>query len=687
MTIRRMHALYCRLLRHPGFALACLLLSLTTVSWQAHADSVQEEKGVNLTNVSLEDLMNMTVTSVSRTEQTMANAAAAVFVITNEDIRRSGVTSIPEALRMVPGLEVARIDSNKWAVSSRGFNGRFASKMLVQIDGRTVYNPIFSGVFWDAQDTVLEDVERIEVIRGPGATMWGSNAVNGIINIITKNAGDTKGGLLSAGGGTMERGFGTARFGTQLGDSSSLRFFVKYLDRAGMDDLQTGQEANNGWNSIRGGFRLDAEPSSRDTLTFQGDYYDERLKETYVNQPGNSSFDYTTPSSGGNLLARWKRAFSDTDDLTLQLYYDRAEESYAVLGEQRDTVDLDLQDRFALGSLQEVIWGAGYRFIRERLQFPSPTLTVGPNDADNNVYSFFVQDNISLVPDQLNLIIGSKFEHNDYTGFEVQPNARLIWTPTTKQSVWLSVSRAVRTPSRGEEYLSLTTPGPLVTIPGVPQPIPSQIQLLGSTSLKAEELIAYEAGYRVVPTELITIDAATFYNVYRQLNIYLQEQPVPNLSSAQPTVTLPMQLGNYGRAQTFGFELAAEVKALPWWRVKLAYTYLQLLSKEADQGATFPDVKGENPHNQVSLRSAMDLYKDVEFDLWLRYVDALRDFNIGSYVTLDMRLAWRPVKNLELALVGQNLLHDRQQEFVPQFINTQPTAIGRGMYGKATWRF
>jgi iron complex outermembrane receptor protein len=209
----------------------------------------------------------------------------------------------------------------------------------------------------------------------------------------------------------------------------------------------------------------------------------------------------------------------------------------------------------------------------------------------------------------------------------------------------------------------------------------------GSTSLKAEELIAYEAGYRASPTELITLDAATFYNVYRQLDINAQGQPVPNLSVTPPTITIPMQLGNYGRAQTFGVELAAEFKAQPWWRVKLAYTYLQLLSKEADQGATFPDIKGENPHNQLSLRSAMDLCKDVEFDLWLRYVDALRDFNIGSYVTLDTRLAWRPVKDLELALVGQNLLHDRQQEFVPQYINTQPTTIGRGMYGKVTWRF
>lgn len=665
------------------FALFCLFFSLP-VTGGAYAASNPDEPEVDLSKLGIEDLMDLTVTSVSRKEQKLYDAAAAVFVVTQEDIHRSGVTNIPDALRMVPGLEVARIDSNKWAISSRGFNGRFASKMLVLMDGRTVYTNLFSGVFWNVQDTLMEDIERIEVIRGPGATMWGANAVNGIINIITKQADDTVGGLVTAGGGTHERVFGSARYGTSLGDNSSLRFYLKYLERAGLEDRETGREEHNGWNSLRGGFRLDTEPTASDTLTIQGDYYTQRLDETYVNMPpDNRSFDFTAPVSGGNLLTRWKRTFSDTSDMALQLYYDRTEMKYAVVGEKLDTLDLDFQNRFALSERQELIWGAGFRFSHERLTFPLGTLHLGNSLQDRHLYSAFLQDNLTLVPDRLHLIVGSKFEQNDYTGFEVQPNARLLWTPTQKQSAWLSVSRAVRTPSRGEEDLSLTTAGRPVTVQGMT----SWVQLMGSTSLKAEELIAYELGYRVEPIQSVTIDAAAFYNVYRRLNIYQMGAPVPDFTTTPPSVTTPLQLGNFGRAETCGFELATAVKALPWWRVKMAYTLLELVKKESDPGATFMDLKGQNPQHQVSLRSAMDLTKSVDLDLWLRYASELRDFAIGSYVTLDARLAWRPIKDMELSLVGQNLLRQRHMEFMPQFISTQSAAIGPGMYGKVSWKF
>jgi iron complex outermembrane recepter protein len=668
-----------------SFFAACCGLILFTHPVYAGLDT--EEPAVDLTAVAIEDLMDLTVTSVSRGEQKLYNSAAAVFVITEDDIRRSGATSVPEALRMVPGLEVARIDANKWAVSSRGFNGRFASKMLVLIDGRTVYTPLFSGVFWDAQDTLLEDVLRVEIIRGPGATLWGANAVNGIINIITKQSDDTAGGLVTAGAGTQERAFGSLRYGTQLGNNASGRAYLKYLDRGGMLDPQTGREEHNDWRALRGGFRLDAEPSDHDTLTLQGDYYDERLQETYLNPfPGVGSFDYTTPVSGANLLSRWKRTFSDGADMALQLYYDRTEMKYAVIGERRDTVDLDFQNRFALGARQEIIWGAGYRFTHGKLNFPLSAI-LSTDSQNDQLFSAFLQDNITLAPDRLNLIIGSKFEHNDYTGFETQPNARLLWTPTGTQTVWMSVSRAVRTPSLGEDSLSFNSPGPPVTIPPLPQPLPSQVQLTGSRALRAEELLAYELGYRVEPVPRLSFDAAAFYNVYRRLNINRQGQPVPDFTSQHPSVTIPLQLGNFGRAETCGFELATDLKALPWWRVKMAYTFMRLLHKEADPGASFSDVKGENPQHQLSLRSSMDLTREIDLDLWLRYVDELPAFGIASYLTVDTRLAWRPAKDLELSLVGQNLLHDRQKEFSPQFVNTEPAAVGRSVYGKISWRF
>ena len=641
---------------------------------------------MDLTSISIEDLMNLNVTSVSRKEQKLASSATAIFVVTKEDIRRSGVTSIPDALRMVPGLEVARIDGNKWAISSRGFNGRFASKMLVQMDGRTVYTPLFSGVFWDQQDTLLEDVERIEIIRGPGATMWGANAVNGIINIITKKADDTAGGLVTAGGGTLERAFGGLRYGTSLGSSADGRFYLKYQERNGLPDKKSGIEEHNGSGSFRTGFRIDSEPAEGNDLTFQGDFYTERLKETYVDMlPDYRSFDYTTPVSGGNLLSRWKRTFSDTADLALQLYYDRTDMKYAVIGEQLDTVDLDFQNRFTPCARQEIIWGAGYRFSHDRLSFPIATLALGNTVQDNNLFSTFIQDNLALAPERVHLILGSKFEHNDYTGFEIQPNARLLWTPSAKQSIWLSVSRAVRTPSHGEENLSLLTPGPPATVQG--QPVATQLHLVGSSTLKAEELIAYEAGYRVEPVPSVSIDAAAFYNVYRRLDIYRAGDPVPDFSTVPPSATTPLQLGNFGRAETCGVELATDLKLLPWWRAKLAYTFLELIRTESDPGAAFSDLKGENPQHQVSLRSAMDLTKSVEMDLWFRYVSALSEFDIGSYLTADARLAWRPVKDMELSLVGQNLLRNRHLEFVPQFISTQPAAVGPSVYGKVSWKF
>jgi iron complex outermembrane recepter protein len=676
------------------FSIFCLLMSIPA-NVRADAAPEPKESEIDLTAVGIEDLMDLTVTSVSRKEQKLYNAAAAVFVITQEDIRRSGVTSIPDALRMVPGLEVARIDSNKWAISSRGFNGRFASKMLVLMDGRTVYTPLFSGVFWDEQDTLMEDIERIEIIRGPGATMWGANAVNGIINIITKQADDTIGGLVTAGGGTLERVFGSARYGTSVGNDTNLRLYLKYQGRGGLQDQQTGREEHNGWNALRGGFRMDSQPTDNNTLTLQGDYYDERLNETYLNTvPGNASFDYTTPASGGNLLSRWKHTFSDTADMALQLYYDRTEKKFAVIDAKYDTVDLDFQNRFAASKSQEVIWGAGYRFTHDRLNFPLPGLAFSKTTEGDNLFSAFLQDNITLVPDRLHLIVGSKFEHNDYTGFESQPNARLLWTPTQKQSVWMSVSRAVRTPSRGEEYLSLAMQGEPVTVPtqGGPLTLPSQVKLLGSTALNAEELVAYELGYRVEPVERITFDLAAFYNVYRRLDIYKQGDSSIDFASPQPSVTTSMQLGNFGRAQTCGVELAADYKALPWWRVRMAYTFLDLVKEETDPGASLADLKGANPRHQVSLRSSMDVTKKVELDLWMRYVSALQlgempAVDISSYLTLDARLAWKPVNDVELSLVGQNLLQERHTEFLPQFINTQPAAVGRSVYAKISWKF
>jgi iron complex outermembrane receptor protein len=402
----------------------------------------------DLTELSIEDLMKIEITSVSKKAQKVSDAAAAVFVITQEDIRRSGATSIADALRMAPGLEVARIDANKWAVTARGINNYLTNKLLVLMDGRSVYQPLFAGVYWNLQDTLLEDIERIEVIRGPGATLWGANAVNGVINIITKTAKETEGGLFTAGGGTNEKGFGGLRYGAKVGEESYLRAYGKYFNRGAFPNV-TGVGSSGAWDSGSGGFRLDSDFSPDSSLTLQGDiaqgYIDDISERTVLTPPYLKTFTGSTFSTA-NLLTRWKRKISATSDLSLQLYYDYSNNRAPDMREIRNTVDVDLQHRFALGARHDIVWGLGYRNTRGDFSADS-LVTLDPSRRGDELFSGFVQDDIVLVPDRLHLILGSKLEHNDYTGVEVQPSGRLIWTPDERHTFWGAISRAVRTPS------------------------------------------------------------------------------------------------------------------------------------------------------------------------------------------------------------------------------------------------
>jgi iron complex outermembrane receptor protein len=664
--------------------LAAFVLYALLITTQPVSAETGESPANDLKKLSIEQLMEIEVTSVSKKGERLSDAAAAVFVITHEDIRRSGVTSIPEALRMVPGLEVARIDSNKWAISSRGFNGRFANKMLVLFDGRTVYSPLFSGVFWDRQDTLLEDIDRIEVIRGSGATLWGANAVNGIINIITKNSGETQGGLVTAGGGTEERGFAGARYGFRVGEDTTLRLFTKYLDRGNFEDA-AGRDAADGWHAARGGFRLDSEPSGKDNLTLQGDIYYGRLGETYtvptLVAPFSRTFDTRNGNFGANLLSRWKHAFSASSDLALQFYYDHTDQDFSVLEERRDTFDLDFQHRFSLHKRQELLWGGGYRFTNDHIR-STDLLAFAPERRDDHLFSAFLQDDITLIANRLRLTLGAKFEHNDYTGFEWQPNARILWTPHERHTVWAAVSRAVRTPSRSDSDVRFN----ILTVPPGPSPLnptpsPGRVVVNGSSGFEAEELISFELGYRVKPSDTLSVDIAAFYNRYHKLrNVSLPQLDIPN-STGNLTII------NNDDAETYGVELATDWAPLEWWRICAAYTFLEMKVNSSDPSIEPTSDAGKNPNHQLSLRSRMELGRDVDFDLWLRYVDNLPAIDVGSYVTLDARLAWRPLRNLELSLVGRNLIHDRRLEFTPELINTQATGTERSFYGKITWTF
>jgi len=641
---------------------------------------------LDLTRLSIEELMAIKVTSVSKKEQHLSDSPAAVFVITNEDLRRSGVTNIPDALRMVPGMNVARIDSNKWAVNSRGATSRFAGKLLVLIDGRSVYTPDFSGVYWEVQDVMLEDVDRIEVIRGPGATLWGANAVNGVINIITKPAADTQGGLVSMGGGTEEQGFVSARYGVSLKEGTCGRLYAKGTKRDQFVN-EAGDGAGDDWGMLKSGFRIDSGATGSDSFTLQGDTYrgniDQRVTLYSVTAPYHQSLEDDVDVSGSNLIARWKKTLSATSEWTLQAYYDHTEREETFIAIKRNTFDFDFQYRVAVGGRHDIIWGARYRYTHDKSTNTTFSV-IDPASRGDDLFSLFVQDEITIVPKLLWLTMGSKFEHNDYSGYEVQPSARLLWVPHPTHKLWTAVSRAVRTPSRIEHDAQLIN---IVLTPFTsnnPTPFPLATVATGSQEYDAEDLMAYEVGYRFMPARVFSMDVAVFYNDYKNLRSITYGTSVFHGTYIEQ----PLVFENNFSAYTYGVEMAAAWQAHDRLKLDLAYTYL---NSDMEEGV---DVAKE-PTHMASLRTAVNLRKDVDLDIWLRYVDHVEAlyaassdlvYRVGDYASLDLRLAWRPRTNLELSLVGQNLLSSDCVEFV-QEAYTSPTAVERGVYGKVTYSF
>ena len=627
------------------------------------------------------------VFSVSRNEQRVLDTAAAVFVISQQDIKRSGATSVPEALRMAPGLQVAQVNSNTWAISSRGFNKTASNKLLVMIDGRTVYNPDFSGTLWRTKDVMLEDIERIEVIRGPGASMWGSNAVNGVINVITKKAGDTQGVLATAGGGTEERAFGSMRYGGKLNDDIDYRAYVKYNKR---DKLKSavGGDGNDEWENIRGGFKVNADLTSSDSVTLQGDIYDGNAGAYQMTvspvAPTSLAGNVREDFSGGNILGKWTHTISSTAGYSLQLYFDQAEDksSFSTIDSSiKSTVktyDADFQNNFQLQSWQQVTWGLGIRYVTTKIN-NAINFSFSPANRDFILYSGFIQDELTLVPHTLKFIVGSKFEHNDFSGFEFQPNAKLIFTPDNKQTLWASVSRAVRIPNRLDhdlQSLYLTQPGPGVFVSGQ-----------SNRHFDSEQLIAYELGYRIQATDSVSLDISAFYNDYDKLTT--AEIGAPSIQATPtPHAVIPIFPDNKGTGETYGVELMAQWQAQEWWRLQGSYSYLQMQLHASDSSTSVsPDAaEGNSPHHQFSIRSSMDVLDDIQLDTTLRYVDNLPNQNIDSYTEMDIRVAWMPVKNLELSVVGQNLLNSQHAEYTDN-IFSMPMEVQRGFYGKFSWSY
>jgi len=664
---------------------------LTCVDSRGGNEPSATVSSTDLTDLSIEQLARVqVVTSVSKKPEKVNEAAAAVYVMTGDEVQRSGFTMIPDALRWVPGLQVARLDAHDWAISSRGFNDVFANKLLVLMDGRSVYTPLFSGVYWDVQDTLLEDLDRIEVIRGPGATLWGANAVNGVINVITKSARDTQGLLIMGGGGTEERTFGGVRYGGQLSETAHYRVYGKYFDRADSVLQNSDADAFDAWQMGRGGFRVDWEPKNQNLVTFQGDYYSGVENQAYrvpsLNPASTNTISGDNEINGGNLLSRWSRTFSETASLQLQTFFDHSARDSSLLGEIRDTADIEFQHRFGLGERQQIVWGVGYRFSRDELE-NSSTIMLNPDNRTTHLYSGFVQDELSLVPERLRLTLGTKLEHNSFTGFEVQPSGRLIWTPNERHSLWGGVARAVRTPSRAEDDARINyqaLPAGSLGV-GTPEAI---VAIFGQRDFESERLLAFELGYRVQPTKRVSLDVASFFNYYDRLRS--GENGTVTLEGVPPHLLVPVVLSNRMVGETFGVELAATVQLADWWRLRGSYTWLnmRLYPRAGSTDTTANTLEGQNPRHQFGLRSSMELPGHVAFDCGLRFVDELPAMGVPSYVALDVRLAWRPHPRWEMSVVGLNLLDDRHPEFQPAIaVQSQATEVERSVYGKLTWRF
>ena len=665
-----------KLLRSSTILLLAVLGSLGMSAWAQKATS-------DLTEIGLEKLMDMEVTSVSKKEQKLLQAPAAIYVITAEDIRRSGATNIPDLLRMVPGVDVAQVDANAWAVNIRGFSNRYSDKVLVLIDGRSVYTPVFSGVRWDQQDVPLEDIERIEVIRGPGGTVWGANAVNGVINIITKTAKATPGGLLSAGGGSSEAGQGLVQYGGKVGQKGAYRAFGNFFHVGDSGPSDAGPAADS-WHMLHGGFRSDWELSPRDAVTVQGDLFKANEGQTISTfvpgllQPVSQD---SVSAAGGNILGRWDRTLSNGSDMSLQAYYDRYNRLDLGLREIMNTVDLDFHHRFLAGSRQEIVWGLGYRVNGSNL-IGGFGASFAPPQRTDQLFSMFVQDQIKLTR-SVSIVLGSKFEHNAYTGFELEPSAQLLWTPTARQTVWFTVARAIRQPSIADIGVS----SPLASFT-LPNGLLGILTVEGNPKLQALSLRDYEIGYRAQINERWSLDIATYYSRYRQIETLEPGAPVPSVNAAGPYLVLPVVFGNKAHTNNYGGEINATWSVTSRWRLSPGFSAIHTNGglDPSSLDTLSVGAASTTPQYRFQIRSLLSLPRHLDWDNSLYYVSGLPDGVIPQYTRLDTRLGWRVGEFTEFSIVGQNLLRPQHLEFENAY-QVHSTQVKRSVFAKITLKF
>jgi len=628
----------------PGPAIAQVAQTPVQTSYQTQ----------DLKRLSIEELTQIDVTTASRRDEMLSETATAMVVIRQEDLRRAGVTTLAEALRLAAGVHAAQVFGQGWAISSRGFNISTANKLLVLVDGRTVYSPVFAGVFWESLDVFLPDVERIEVIRGPGGALWGANAVNGVINVITKTSSDTQGTFVRTGVGTENRGFAGARYGGKVrwGNYRVYGQFRAEDDRefvaggSAKDDVQFGQS----------GFRMESTAQATVRWLLQGDVYTARS--------GLADRD-DVKMSGANVLSRFTRAFSPSSRLQMQLYYDRTNRRVPNQYQgTRDTFDVDLQQQFSVGSRQDFVAGGGARVSHGDDFGDGPGFFFEPRVRTSTLFGAFLQDEISLKPDRVFVTVGAKVERNDFSGLELQPTGRVRFKIDAKHSLWAAVSRAVRMPTRFDTDLRIRIPNT------------ERLLLTGSDTFESENVVAIEGGYRGQPRRWMSVDLVGFSNRYTDV----RSQELPS-APGQPVV-----LGNTLNTRSAGAELMTSVQALPRWQLHGSYTYLWKRFEKDPGSRDFSNGVSEanDPAHQFRIRSYVDLGRKTELDATVRFTSALPSPAVERYAELMLRLGWQARPGLDLSLIGQNLLHDRHEEFAAA---TPREYLHRGVHFRVDWRF
>lgn len=616
----------------------------------------------NLLDLSLEELMEVKITSFDGTPKKLKNVPAAVYVISSEDIKKSSARSVSELLLGVPGLQVSQIDAHTWAIGSRGFTRRYSNKLQVLVDGRSIYSPLFSGVHWEFNNIPLSDIDRIEIIRGPGGSLWGANAVNGVINIITKSADQTTGNLLELGVGDFYKSSFNYRFGETLDDQVLSYRLTISGNQTGHFKTSDGGNKKDDWHQLRFSGRVDWQPDNENKfVTSFGTYYGETEKEINVVMPGNvftPLHDDSLDSYGFYGVGSWEREIDMKNKFFAQFYYDYYKREDIERQEENKSYSLDLRHAYQPDDFHKFTLGAGYKLYRDNYD-NADFLGFIPDSRQTGVFSMYVQDEMALVPDELSLILGTKYEYNDHTGSEVQPSAKLMWTGLESHSFWLSVARAVRTPNRVDEDVEsrLYYAGP------------TAVKLKGSRDVKSEELIAYEAGYRYTPADQDwSFDLSLFYHDYDHLNDF------ENTGTA-------LIINNAANGYTYGAEIFLECKLTENWKLKGTYSLLE------DKVVSGDALSGAHVNNMASVQSEVKINKKLSFYQNLYYTDQYSSarYSYNDNYRLDLGVRWYLKENLTLSFWGINLLDPSTLEYADN--ETGPAELPRSFSVQLEWQF